>query len=69
MLGYTSSTIQKFTSCVNDFLVHSEEMETQCHEDADPEVENVINKLEKVIREQENCLKRKRTQHTTFASF
>jgi hypothetical protein len=53
MLGYTSSTIQKFTSHVNNFLVQSEEME------------NVISQLEKVIREQENCLERKRKRLAT----
>jgi hypothetical protein len=65
MLGYTSSTIQKFTSHVNNFLVQSEEMEARCHEDADREVENVISQLEKVIREQENCLERKRKRLAT----
>jgi hypothetical protein len=65
MLGYTSSTIKKLTSHVNDFLVQSEEMEGRCHEDADREVENVISQLEKVIREQENCLERKRKRLAT----
>lgn len=60
MLGYTSSTVQKFTSHVNDFLVQSEEMETKCQDDANQQVENVINKLEIVIREQEDKLERKR---------
>lgn len=34
MLGYTSSTVQKFTSHVNNFLVQSEEMERKCQDDA-----------------------------------
>ena len=59
ILVYTSSTIHKVTS-----LVQSDEKEIQCHEDADREVENVINKLERVITDQEDCLESKRKRLT-----
>ncbi len=60
VLGYSSSTLNKITSQVNNFIVQSEEMESLYMKDADRGVEDVIIKLEKVIREQECNLQRKR---------